>query len=123
MKARIIMAKKTKQTERDRSREQRERSNSALDRSRQLRVNADAIVKSDPAQTPCPICGAAAGERCELHSGALRDQSHEVRKEVAKRETAHTGDIKLIEQMSVPTDDLATELAQDADTQRPLPHP
>ena len=29
---------------------------------------------------PCPTCGVAAGERCVLHSGALRSEAHIDRK-------------------------------------------
>jgi len=29
---------------------------------------------------PCPTCGAAINERCELHSGALRTEQHRDRK-------------------------------------------
>jgi hypothetical protein len=28
----------------------------------------------------CPTCGAAIGQRCELHSGGLRSESHVARK-------------------------------------------
>ena len=29
---------------------------------------------------PCPTCGAAIGEPCELHNGALRSEPHRDRK-------------------------------------------
>jgi len=29
---------------------------------------------------PCPTCGAATGEACELHTGALRSEPHRDRK-------------------------------------------
>jgi hypothetical protein len=40
---------------------------------------------------PCPTCGAAVGERCVLHSGGLRSESHLERKfaaiEVSERKS------------------------------------
>jgi hypothetical protein len=42
---------------------------------------------------PCPTCGAAIRERCELHSGAARSEPHVGRKFAAiaaiERKTAH----------------------------------
>jgi hypothetical protein len=35
-------------------------------------VNSSVNITKAPPSVPCPTCGVAAGQRCVLHSGALR---------------------------------------------------
>ena len=38
------------------------------------------LTPEEIASVTCPVCGAAVGERCVLHSGALRSEAHVDRK-------------------------------------------
>ncbi|MHB8503158.1 MAG: zinc finger domain-containing protein [Candidatus Acidiferrales bacterium] len=38
------------------------------------------LTPKQVSSVPCPTCGVAAGERCVLHSGAPRSESHVDRK-------------------------------------------
>ena len=44
------------------------------------RVKKKELTRKQLSSVPCPTCGAAAGERCELHSGGPRSEAHVDRK-------------------------------------------
>jgi hypothetical protein len=58
------------------------------------RMEKKELTPKQISAVPCPTCGAAARERCELHSGAPRSEPHVERKfsaiEAAEREIALT---------------------------------
>jgi hypothetical protein len=43
-------------------------------------VRMNEMTPKQSSSVPCPTCGVAAGERCLLYSGALRQESHVDRK-------------------------------------------
>ena len=43
-------------------------------------VKSNELTPKQLSSVPCPTCGAAIGEPCELHSGALRSEPHRDRK-------------------------------------------
>jgi hypothetical protein len=43
-------------------------------------VKTKDLTKKQVLSVPCPTCGAATEEACELHSGALRTEPHRDRK-------------------------------------------
>jgi hypothetical protein len=43
-------------------------------------VRMNEMTPKQSSSVPCPTCGVAAGERCLLYSGALRQESHINRK-------------------------------------------
>ena len=43
-------------------------------------VKAKELTLKQILSVPCPVCGATVGERCALHSGALRTEAHRDRK-------------------------------------------
>jgi hypothetical protein len=59
-----------------------------------VRVEKKELTPKQLSSVPCPTCGAAAGERCELHSGAPRSEPHVDRKfaaiEAADKNRIHT---------------------------------
>jgi hypothetical protein len=57
-------------------------------------VKTKELTKKQVLSVPCPTCGAATEEACELHTGALRNEPHRDRKlsaaeAVEKRELSH----------------------------------
>jgi hypothetical protein len=45
-----------------------------------MAVKVRELTPSQTLSVPCPTCGAATGEVCELHSGAPRTEAHRDRK-------------------------------------------
>ena len=43
-------------------------------------VKSKELTLKQMLSVPCPTCGAAIGEGCELHTGALRTEPHRDRK-------------------------------------------
>ena len=43
-------------------------------------VKSNELTPKQISSVPCPTCGAAIGEPCELHTGALRSEPHRDRK-------------------------------------------
>ena len=48
--------------------------------SHRLRMKKKDLTAKQLSSVPCPTCGVAPGERCVLHSGALRSEPHVDRK-------------------------------------------
>jgi len=63
------------------------------------RVKRKELTSKQSYSVPCPTCGAAAGKRCELHSGGLRSAQHIDRKlsamEAIERTIVHSSHARL----------------------------